>query len=167
MAHTPFPAIFRDTSLLDAAPAGVDGEVIGVDPATGYHVLCDGHFDPATVPVEVQAAKAADFAQFLTTLARRLRARIHATGSASWEGECQSLAARNLIEEFAGHIYRRDLREAEALQAELVNQRADRIAGRALPDWKHHGPALPAIRRSFALAVTYRRAAALASPVAA
>lgn len=167
MAHTTFPAIFRDTALLTPAPAHADSEVIGVDPQTGYHVLCDGHFDPDTVPAEVRAAKASDFADYLNLLARRLRARIHDTRSASWEGDCEVLAARNLIEEFAGYIYRRDLREAEALQAELIAQREDRLAGRPLPEWRNNGPARPAIRRAAALAGVYRRQAAALTPAAA
>lgn len=167
MAHTPFPAILNDVSLLAPAPANADSEVVGVDPTTGYHVLCDGHFDPDTVPVEVKIAKTTEFADYLNLLARRLRARIHDTRSASWEDECKMLAARNLIEEFAGHIYRRDLREAESLQAELVAQRADRIAGRPLPEWKNDGPARPAIRRASELAGVYRRQAAALTPVTA
>lgn len=156
MAHFTFPAIFRDTSVLTPAPANADSEVFGVDPATGYHVLCDGHFDPATVPGDVRARKATDFADYLTLLARRLRARIHDTRSASWEGDCTMLAARNLVEEFAGYIYRRDLRAAEALQSELIAQREDRLAGRPLPEWRNNGPARPAIRRAAALAGVYR-----------
>lgn len=166
MAHTPFPAIFREASLLTPAPAGADDEVIGVDPATGYQVLCDGHFHPGTVPADVQARMSEEFAQFLALLARRLRARIHGTSSASWEGECEALAARNLIEEFAGYIYRRDLRDAEALQAVLVGQRADRLAGRPLPQWRNNGPARPPIRRAFAMSAVYRRAAAAVSSAA-
>lgn len=159
MTSTAFPAIFRDPSLLIPAPANAHDEVIGVDPATGYHVLSDGHFDPATVPEEVRVIKAADFAGFLTLLARRLRARNHDTGSASWEDECRVLAARDLMADYAGHVHRRDLREAVALQAELVAQREDRMAGRPLPEWKNDGPAKPAISRAFALAARYREAA--------
>ncbi|TCJ72781.1 UNVERIFIED_ORG: hypothetical protein EDC92_12417 [Dietzia maris] len=167
MAHTTFPAIFRDTSVLAPAPAHADSEVIGVDPVTGYHVLCDGHFDPATVPADVRARKATDFADYLNLLARLLRARIYDTRSASWEGDCEVLAARDLIEEFAGYIYRRDLREAEALQAELTAQREDRLAVRPLPEWRNNGPARPAIRRAAALAGIYRRQAAALAPATA
>lgn len=167
MAHTAFPAIFRDTSLLVPAPAGADREVIGVDPATGYQVLSDGHFHPATVPDDVKVRKAEEFAEFMNTLARRLRARISATGSASWEDECKALTSRNVIEEFAGYIYRRDLRDAEALQNVLLAQREDRIAGRPLPEWKNDGPARPVIRQASHLGAVYRGIAAKLSSAAA
>ncbi|MGF0131163.1 hypothetical protein ACQREA_14595 [Dietzia cinnamea] len=157
MTFTPFPAIFRDPSLLIPAPANAGDEVIGVDPATGYHVLNDGGYDPATVPDEVMIAKATDFATYMNTLARRLLGRISATGSASWNDECEALTGRNLVEDFAGYIYRRDLRTAEHLRDALLAQRDDRIAGRALPDRKVEGPARQTIRSAAQLGAYYRR----------
>lgn len=162
-----FPAIFRDSSLLTPAPANAHNEVIGVDPATGYHVLCDGHFDPDTVPPEIRAAKETAFADFLARLAKRLRARIHETRTASWHGDCQALIERDLMCEFAGYIDRRDLRNAVDLQDALLAQRADRLAGRPLPEWKNDGPARPAIRRAFALAAKHRKTADQISTLAA